>query len=80
MSNEILVVPAPQVGEVFYKKSDKPGYKTTEFWLTFGATAIQALQASGVLSNPHPAVQALSTLLTALSPLLYQYLRNQAKR
>jgi len=32
-------------------ENQKPGWKTTEFWLTLGATVLPFLAATGIISN-----------------------------
>ena len=62
----------------------KPGYKTTEFWLSLAAMLIGALLASGILDPADPTsakvlqlVGMISSMLTALG---YGVTRTMAKK
>lgn len=57
----------------------KPGYKTTEFWLTLIATVIGATVASGILVEGSMLAQILGIALVALSNLGYTYSRSKVK-
>jgi hypothetical protein len=60
----------------------KPGYKTSEFWLTFGAMILSAVFASGVLALPGvpPAVSQLIGLVAViLESLGYKVARSFTK-
>jgi hypothetical protein len=50
---------------------EKPGYKTTEFWLAVVAGALGATIASGGLPSEGPWVQAVALLQTALISMGY---------
>ena len=50
---------------------DKPGYKTTEFWLSLAAAALGAVIASGAVPTDGPWVQAVALLNTALVAMGY---------
>jgi hypothetical protein len=57
----------------------KPGYKTSEFWLTLAAQALGAVTASGLPSG-NPWMQAAGLGLSALSLLGYQQSRAAVKK
>lgn len=68
------------------KNDPKPGYKTTEFWVTAVAQVIGILALFGVI-EPAKAnilsdalVQVVGGLMAALSALGYSISRGQAKR
>lgn len=48
----------------------KPGYQTTEFWLTLLATLIGALLASGVLNDADPQQHKVLQLVGVIATLL----------
>lgn len=58
----------------------KPGYKTTEFWLSFAAVAVGALQASGVFLEAGVAGKVLGLGAMLLGALGYQVSRAFVKR
>lgn len=57
----------------------KPGYKTTEFWLTVAATLVAGLLASGAVETDSQLYQALAFAASALSALGYTACRTWAK-
>lgn len=57
----------------------KPGYKTTEFWLTLVATLISFLVASGVLDPGSTALQIATGISGFLATLGYQGCRALTK-
>jgi len=60
----------------------KPGYKTTEFWLTTAATLLGLLLASGVLDDlaaTHWAVKAAAAAGSLLAALGYTVSRGGVK-
>lgn len=57
---------------------NKPGYKTTEFWLSVAAFFIGALLASGVVTHD-PTLQGLGLIASALSALGYEAGRSLVK-
>jgi len=61
-------------------KEVKPGYKTTEFWLTAIASIVGILFASGVVGEGTMLYQALGVGATILSTLGYQVSRGIAKK
>ena len=58
---------------------EKPGYKTSEFWLNFAAMVIGAFMASGVFAEGHIALQVAGIAMTALSALGYTSSRGKVK-
>jgi len=58
---------------------DKPGYKTTEFWLTALATLVALFIGSGVLSSEHLAMKIAAFAAAALAQLGYGISRGLAK-
>lgn len=67
------------------KKNDgkKPGYKTTEFWLTMAVMVLGALAASGVFDNmqqsDNPWVKLAGVVGMALAAMKYTGSRTKAK-
>ena len=57
----------------------KPGWKTTEFWLTCFAYVLSVLTASGVLADGSRGAQILAFLVAALATLGYSISRGMAK-
>ena len=57
----------------------KPGYQTTEFWLTLAATLLSAIAASGIIPAQSPYAQLVGLISTTVLPVIYAYLRNQQK-
>jgi hypothetical protein len=57
----------------------KPGYKTTEFWLSVAAIVISAFLASGVVAEGSAVAQALGLALGALSAAGYSVGRSIVK-
>jgi len=58
----------------------KPGYKTTEFWLSLAAVLIGAFVAGGFLPAEHLAVKIAGFVLTALAALGYTVSRAATKK
>ena len=56
----------------------KPGYKTTEFWLSIAAMVVGAVLASGAVSN-ELLLQALGVVATVLGSLGYSVTRGVTK-
>lgn len=69
MSEEIL--PTPSV---------KPGYKTSEFWLTVAASVIGLLLASGLIHAGTPIDRVVGLAASVLGTLGYTVSRGIAKR
>lgn len=60
--------------------SIKPGWKTTEFWLSVAAAVIGALYASGVVTEGSSLERVLGVIATVLAALGYSVSRGLAKR
>lgn len=58
----------------------KPGYKTTEFWLSFAAVIVGAIQASGIVPSEGPWNQVLGMAISALVALGYTGARMAMKK
>jgi hypothetical protein len=57
----------------------KPGYKTTEFWLSLLAMLLGAFMASGALPVEHWSMKAGGLVATALAAMGYSYSRGVVK-
>jgi len=57
----------------------KPGYKTTEFWLSLAAILISAILSSGIVAGGSAIAQALGLALGALSAAGYSVSRGIVK-
>lgn len=57
----------------------KPGYKTSEFWLTLAAVVVGLLLASGVLTDSPTALKIAAFVASALASLGYQFNRSKTK-
>jgi hypothetical protein len=57
----------------------KPGYKTTEFWLSLAAILIGVLISSDVIPVEHPIAKLLGIAASVLGALGYQVSRSLAK-
>lgn len=57
----------------------KPGWKTTEFWLSLLAVLIGALLASDAIPTDSPVVKALGVVASILGALGYQVGRGLVK-
>lgn len=57
----------------------KPGYKTTEFWLTLLATIVGMLTASGAFADAGSVAKGLALVGSALAAAGYSYSRAQVK-
>lgn len=60
--------------------ANKPGYKTTEFWLSLAAVLVGAVQASGLVPNEGIWGQMLGTITVALVSLGYTGARLSMKK
>ena len=60
-------------------KPVKPGYKTTEFWLTLGATAVGLAIASGIVPETGPWPKVVALVVSAFSAMGYTVYRTGAK-
>jgi hypothetical protein len=58
----------------------KPGYKTTEFWLSLAAVVVGLLFASGLVSDGSGFDKALSLAASVLATLGYQVSRSGVKK
>lgn len=58
----------------------KPGYKTTEFWISAAAALAGALAASGVFPNDSPGERILGLIVSVLVALGYTGSRLALKR
>jgi len=58
----------------------KPGYKTTEFWLTSAAAVLGLLFASGVISDGSQIDKVLGMASTVLAGMGYSVSRGLAKK
>jgi hypothetical protein len=59
---------------------EKPGYKTSEFWLTLAVTIIGALMSSGILADGHIAMKVAGLAMSTLAALGYTASRANVKR
>jgi hypothetical protein len=57
----------------------KPGYKTSEFWLSVAASLVGFLYASGIISNGSAYDKVLAVAAMALTALGYSVSRGIAK-
>lgn len=57
----------------------KPGYQTTEFWLTTATVLIGLLLASGALPSDGPVVRVLGIAASALASMGYSWSRARVK-
>ena len=57
----------------------KPGYKTTEFWMSVAACALGAFLASGALPEENFATQIAGVVLSGLTALGYTVSRFMVK-
>lgn len=58
----------------------KPGYRTTEFWLSMAAMVIGAIYASGALVEGSVVAQVISVAATILTALGYTVARTMVKK
>ena len=58
----------------------KPGYKTTEFWLSLAALVLGALLASGAIGEESGTGKILAFAASALTALGYSVSRGMTKR
>lgn len=57
----------------------KPGFKTSEFWLTLAAVAVGAFLASGALPSEHWAIKLAGVAASALAAAGYSWSRGKVK-
>ena len=67
------------LNDALAKAPPKPGYKTTEFYVSLAAMAVGAFLASGALPDSHPAVKIAGVVAMLLSAMGYQVQRTTAK-
>jgi hypothetical protein len=58
----------------------KPGYKTTEFWLSFAACIVGTLAASGVFPDESTGMKIVGLAMTTLAALGYTTARFMTKK
>lgn len=58
----------------------KPGYKTTEFWMTIAAFIVSALYGSGIIAEGTAMDKALSVGAMILTSMGYAVSRGLAKK
>ena len=58
----------------------KPGWKTTEFWLTLCANLLGAMAASGAFPESSPTMKAVGMGGAVLATMGYTYTRAQVKQ
>lgn len=58
----------------------KPGFKTSEFWLGVASFLTGALMASGMIGDGNAVLQLVGGLCMALSPAAYSVGRGLAKK
>jgi len=58
----------------------KPGYKTTEFWLSTAAMLLGTLFASGLLVEGSPVMKVAGLVATALGAVGYTVVRGSVKK
>jgi hypothetical protein len=61
------------------KPATKPGYKTTEFWLTAGAMIMSHLYASGAIGDGGAIAKVAGIVASILAALGYAVVRGKAK-
>lgn len=61
------------------EKQEKPGWRTSEFYLNLAAMVIGAFMASGLFADGHIALQIAGIAMTALSALGYTGARKSVK-
>lgn len=60
-------------------KTTKPGYKTSEFWLTTAGMVVGTLIASGAVAVESGTMKALSFIAASLGTLGYTVIRGKLK-
>jgi hypothetical protein len=58
---------------------EKPGYRTSEFWISIAVYLLGALAASGVLADDHIAMKVAGLALAALTSMGYSAARAKTK-
>lgn len=72
MSDEVVAVPVPV--------PPKPGYKTTEFWLTAVATFVGLIMASDIIPSDGIWPKITGLVVALLSSMGYTVSRGMAKK
>jgi len=67
------------VNRVAKTPAEKPGWKTTEFWLATVAMFVGTLQASGAFADESGLAKALAVAAMALASLGYSVARGKVK-
>jgi hypothetical protein len=62
------------------ENENKPGYKSTEFYLTIGAMILSAIYMSGVLVEGSPTEKVIGLVASAISALGYTVSRALVKK
>jgi len=62
------------------KKEVKPGYKTTEFWITVVAVITGLLAASGLIAEGTAGAKVIGVIIEALAAMGYTIGRSIAKK
>jgi hypothetical protein len=65
--------------EIKAATEEKPGYKTSEFWLSFVAVLVSFAMSSGLVIEGSHLMQALGLIAAALSAMGYGYSRAKTK-
>lgn len=60
-------------------KTQKPGWKTSEFWLSLATTGLGVLTTLGILTPASPVAVVAGAALSVLPGLLYTHQRTQLK-
>lgn len=58
----------------------KPGYKTTEFWLSLAAILVGAVVSSGIVPETGPYAQVVGLITSVLGGLGYTVSRTMIKK
>ena len=58
----------------------KPGYKTTEFWVTVATTLWGIVMASGFIPADNSIVKIVGAIIAAVAPSAYSVSRGIAKK
>ena len=62
------------------KEPPKPGYKSTEFWLTLAVIVLGAVIGSGLLATDGAAIKVCGIVASVLAQLGYGAMRTSAKK
>lgn len=72
--------PTTRIPSAEEAKTVKPGYKSTEFWLSAVATLLGIVLASGAIPEGGTIAQIVGGILSVLASLGYTASRTQVKR